>query len=103
VGQAGGIVDGLSPGTRFPACHFLRGTRHNLIAFGEVPRLDHLRARWDKLVSIVDATTRNSTPLSPAFLKVGRSLCGRMASSASVLTPPMRRRWTRLMPTSRLI
>jgi 2-polyprenyl-6-methoxyphenol hydroxylase-like FAD-dependent oxidoreductase len=57
VGQAGGIVDGLSPGTRFPACHFLRGTRHNLIAFGEVPRLDHLRARWDKLVSIVDATT----------------------------------------------
>jgi 2-polyprenyl-6-methoxyphenol hydroxylase-like FAD-dependent oxidoreductase len=56
VGQAGGIVDGLSPGTRFPACHFLRGTRHHLIAFGEVPRLDHLRARWDKLVSIVDAS-----------------------------------------------
>jgi 2-polyprenyl-6-methoxyphenol hydroxylase-like FAD-dependent oxidoreductase len=57
VGQAGGVADGLSPGTRFPACHFLSGTGHHLIALGKVPRLDYLRARWDKLVSIVDAST----------------------------------------------
>jgi hypothetical protein len=42
---------------RFPACHFLSGTRHHLIAFGEVPRLNYLRSRWGKLVSIVDAST----------------------------------------------
>lgn len=57
VGQAGGADDGLLPGTRFPACHFLSGTCHHLIAFGETPRLDYLRARWGKLVSIVDAST----------------------------------------------
>ena len=57
VGQAGGVADGVSPGARFPACHFLSGTRHHLIAFGEVPRLDYLRSRWGKLVSIVDAST----------------------------------------------
>jgi 2-polyprenyl-6-methoxyphenol hydroxylase-like FAD-dependent oxidoreductase len=57
VGQAGGVIDGISPGARFPACHFLGGTCHHMIAFGEVPRLDYLRARWAKLVSIVDAST----------------------------------------------
>ena len=57
VGQAGAAVDGLSPGMRFPACHHLSGTRHHLIAFGGAPRLDHFRTRWDKLVSIVDAST----------------------------------------------
>jgi hypothetical protein len=57
VGQVGEVADGVSLGTRFPACHFLTGTCHHLIAFGEVPRLDYLRARWDKLVSIVDAST----------------------------------------------
>ena len=31
--------------------------RHHLIVFGKAPRLDYLRARWDKLVSIVDAST----------------------------------------------
>jgi len=31
------------------------GTRHHLITFGRV-RLDYLRARWDNLVSIVDAS-----------------------------------------------
>jgi hypothetical protein len=30
---------------------------HHLIVFGEVPRLDYLRARWDGLVSIVDAAS----------------------------------------------
>ena len=57
VGEAGGAGDGVSPGTRFAACHFLGGTRHHLIASGEVPRLDQFRARWDGLVSIVDAST----------------------------------------------
>ena len=42
---------------RFPACRRLSGTGHHLIVFGEAPRLDHLRARWDKLVSIVDAAS----------------------------------------------
>ena len=57
VGQAGAVVEGPSPGERFPACHRLSGTCHHLIVFGEAPRLDHLRARWDKLVSIVDASS----------------------------------------------
>jgi 2-polyprenyl-6-methoxyphenol hydroxylase-like FAD-dependent oxidoreductase len=57
VGQAGGGGNGLSPGTRFPGCHLLAGTSHHLIAFGEVPRLDYLRSRWGKLVSIVDTAT----------------------------------------------
>ena len=57
IAQAGVVVDGLSPGGRFPACHHLSGTSHHLIAFGEAPRLDYLRARWNQLVSIVDAST----------------------------------------------
>ena len=57
VAQAGVVVDGLSPGGRFPACHHLSGTSHHLIAFGQAPRLDYLRRRWGKLVSIVDAST----------------------------------------------
>jgi 2-polyprenyl-6-methoxyphenol hydroxylase-like FAD-dependent oxidoreductase len=57
VGVAGGTANGLPPGTRFPACHLLRGTRHHLIVTGKVPRLDRLRARWDGLVSISDAST----------------------------------------------
>jgi 2-polyprenyl-6-methoxyphenol hydroxylase-like FAD-dependent oxidoreductase len=56
VGQAGAAVEGPSPGERFPARLRLSGTGHHLIVFGEAPRLDHLRARWDKLVSIVDAS-----------------------------------------------
>ncbi|MGA9865725.1 MAG: FAD-dependent monooxygenase, partial [Acetobacteraceae bacterium] len=52
----GAIIDGPSPGDRFPACHRLRGTCHHLIVFGAAPRLDDLRARWDGLVSIVDAS-----------------------------------------------
>jgi 2-polyprenyl-6-methoxyphenol hydroxylase-like FAD-dependent oxidoreductase len=56
VGQAGAIVERPSPGERFPACHLLSGTGHHLIVFGEAPRLDHLRARWNELVSIVDAS-----------------------------------------------
>jgi 2-polyprenyl-6-methoxyphenol hydroxylase-like FAD-dependent oxidoreductase len=55
VGQAGAVIAGPSPGERFPSCHRLRGTGHHLIVFGAAPRLDHLRARWNKLVSIGDA------------------------------------------------
>jgi 2-polyprenyl-6-methoxyphenol hydroxylase-like FAD-dependent oxidoreductase len=55
VGQAGAVIERTSPGERFPSCHRLRGTGHHLIVFGAAPRLDYLRARWDKLVSIVDA------------------------------------------------
>jgi 2-polyprenyl-6-methoxyphenol hydroxylase-like FAD-dependent oxidoreductase len=57
VGQAGAAVDGPSPGDRFPARHRLSGTCHHLIVFGGAPRLDDLRARWDRLVSIVDASS----------------------------------------------
>jgi 2-polyprenyl-6-methoxyphenol hydroxylase-like FAD-dependent oxidoreductase len=57
VGQAGTIVDGLSPGRRFAACDMLRGTGHHLIAHRDMPRLDHLLARWDKLVSFIDMSS----------------------------------------------
>jgi hypothetical protein len=58
VGQAGGATaGGPSPGERFPARHWLSGTGHHLIVFGAAPRLDHLRARWGQLVSIVDAAS----------------------------------------------
>jgi 2-polyprenyl-6-methoxyphenol hydroxylase-like FAD-dependent oxidoreductase len=56
VGQAGAMVDGPSTGARFPACHRLSGTRHHLIVPSEAPRLDHFRERWDKLVSVIDAS-----------------------------------------------
>jgi len=55
VGEAGTAVEGPSPGDRFPARCRLSDMRHHLIAFGDVPRLDYLRTRWDGLVSIVDA------------------------------------------------
>ena len=57
VGQAGAVVEGPSAGDRFPARCRLSGTCHHLIVFGEAPRLHYLRARWDKLVSIVDAAS----------------------------------------------
>jgi 2-polyprenyl-6-methoxyphenol hydroxylase-like FAD-dependent oxidoreductase len=57
VGQVGAVVEGRSPGERFPAGLRLSGTCHHLIVFGEAPRLDYLRARWDQLVSIVDASS----------------------------------------------
>ena len=57
LGQAGVVVEGPSPGDRFPARSRLSGTCHHLIVFGKAPRLDYLRARWDKLVSIVDAAS----------------------------------------------
>ena len=58
IGQAGGATaGGPSPGERFPARHSLSGTGHHLIVFGAAPRLDHLRARWGQLISIVDTTS----------------------------------------------
>jgi hypothetical protein len=57
VGHAGAVVGGPAPGARFPACHRLGGTRHHLIAFGAAPRLDYFRARWERLISIVDGSS----------------------------------------------
>jgi hypothetical protein len=34
----------------------LKGDGHHLLVFGKAPRLDSLRARWDGLVSIEDAS-----------------------------------------------
>jgi 2-polyprenyl-6-methoxyphenol hydroxylase-like FAD-dependent oxidoreductase len=57
VGQAGAAGAGPpAPGERFPACRHLDGTGHHLIVFGAAPRLDELRSRWGKLISIVDTT-----------------------------------------------
>jgi 2-polyprenyl-6-methoxyphenol hydroxylase-like FAD-dependent oxidoreductase len=58
VGHAGAaIVEGPSPGDRFPACSGLGGTCHHLIVFGDAPLLGHLRARWGTLVSIVEGSS----------------------------------------------
>ena len=56
VGHAGAFFNGPLPGDRFPASQRLSGTGHHLIVFGEAPRLDDLRARWGRLVSIVEAS-----------------------------------------------
>jgi hypothetical protein len=42
---------------RFPDSGRLKGTGHHLIVFGVAPRLDQFRARWDSLVSIIDASS----------------------------------------------
>jgi 2-polyprenyl-6-methoxyphenol hydroxylase-like FAD-dependent oxidoreductase len=57
VGQAGTDAKGPAPGERFPARHRLGGSGHHLIVFGEAPHLDHLRTRWDGLVSVVEASS----------------------------------------------
>ena len=58
VGSAGDtMAGGPLPGERFPARQSLSGTGHGLIVFGAAPRLDHLRARWGQLASIVDAAS----------------------------------------------
>jgi hypothetical protein len=54
IGQADVLAAGPSPGERFPACNRLRGPGHHLILFGTVRHLDRIRARWGKLVSVVD-------------------------------------------------
>ena len=56
VGHAGGAAGAPAPGQRFPDRVRLRGTEHHLLVFGAVPRLDDFRARWGKLVPVVDAT-----------------------------------------------
>ena len=56
VSYAGSALVGPSSGERFPACNRLRGTDHHLIVFGKARHLDRVRARWGKLVSIVDAS-----------------------------------------------
>jgi hypothetical protein len=54
VGRAGTDAGGLPPGVRFPGWLRLPGPGHNLVVFGDAPGLEDLRARWGKLVSIVD-------------------------------------------------
>ena len=41
---------------RFAACHDLRGTSHHLIVPNDAPCLDYLRKRWERLVTIIDAS-----------------------------------------------
>ena len=55
VGRAGSI-DGSGTGIRFTACHDLRGTSHHLIVPNDAPCLDYLRKRWERLVTIIDAS-----------------------------------------------
>jgi hypothetical protein len=57
VGRAGADAGGLSPGTRFPGWLRLGGPGHQLVVFGKSPPLDDFRARWGKLVAIVDASS----------------------------------------------
>jgi 2-polyprenyl-6-methoxyphenol hydroxylase-like FAD-dependent oxidoreductase len=57
VGQAGADAGGVAPGTRFPGWLRLGGPGHHLIVFGKSPPLGDFRARWGKLVSIVDASS----------------------------------------------
>jgi hypothetical protein len=56
VGQAGDGSGSPAPGERLPANFRLRGESHHLLVFGEAPGLAKMRARWDRLVTIVDAS-----------------------------------------------
>ncbi len=57
IGKAGtGTLEHVH-GRRFAAGHRLGGAGHHLIVFGEARGLNHLRTRWSKLVSIVDAAS----------------------------------------------
>jgi hypothetical protein len=56
VGRAGSLANGSRTGIRFTACHDLRGTSHHLIVPNDAPCLDYLRKRWERLVTIVDAS-----------------------------------------------
>jgi hypothetical protein len=56
VGWAGTNAEGLPPGVRFPGWLRLDGPSHNLVVFGSAPGLDGLRARWGKVVSVVDGS-----------------------------------------------
>jgi hypothetical protein len=54
-------VEQATPRQQRPPCLFAirinyACTRHHLVAFGKPLRLDRLRTRWDKLVSIIDAS-----------------------------------------------
>lgn len=103
VGQASVIVEGPSPGERFPASHRLGGTGHHLLVFGGAPRLGYLRMRWVSSSRLSTLQVRNSTRPRLAYPTAGLSSCGRTASSGSALSPPTKRRWPHLMPTWRRI
>jgi hypothetical protein len=93
IGQVGGaLAAGPLPGERFPARHSLNGTGHHLIVFGAVPHLDHLRARWGRLVSIVDAAsaqfdaTEAAVPNGGAILVRPDGFIGFRAAPADEIT-----------------
>ena len=93
VGQAGcAMTGGPLPGERFPARQSLSGTGHGLIVFGAAPRLDHLRARWGQLVSIVDAAnaqfdaTEAGVPNGGAILVRPDGFIGFRAAPADEIT-----------------
>jgi len=93
VGQAGcAMAGGPLPGERFPARHSLNGTGHHLIVFGAAPRLDHLRARWGQLISIVDAAnaqfdaTEAGVPNGGAILVRPDGFIGFRAAPADEIT-----------------
>ena len=56
VGEAGEGSASPAPGERFPASLRLGGGSHHLIVFGEAPGLEGVRARWGRLVGIVDGS-----------------------------------------------
>ena len=62
VDQAGDGSASPAPGERFPANLRLGGEGHHLIVFGDAPGLDKMRARWDGLVTIVDASAGGFDP-----------------------------------------
>jgi len=99
VGEAGTAVEGPSPGDRFPARCRLSDMRHHLIAFGDVPRLDYLRTRWDGSSRLSMPQSEISMRPRPACPTAALSLSGRTASSGSARLPPTRRRWTPWTPT----
>lgn len=56
VGHAGEGSARPAPGERFPANVRLRGESHHLVVFGKAPGLEGVRARWGRLVTIVDGS-----------------------------------------------
>ena len=90
VGQASAMVGGPTTGMRFPVCYRLSGRCHHLITPSRAPRLDYLRARWNRLVSIIDAsqfdTTSAGVPSGGAILVRPDGFVGFRADPADEMT-----------------
>jgi 2-polyprenyl-6-methoxyphenol hydroxylase-like FAD-dependent oxidoreductase len=56
VGRPSPADNDIAVGSRFAACHRLRGTRHHLIVPNGAACLDYLRERWDSHVSMIDVS-----------------------------------------------